>query len=130
MFFISACALCASVCLWSSVIVKEKLREKMGTKVIVILPSFLLKSLQFIFLFCQGGLQVQVASIVGQLKGTVISLDREDDTVKHRFVINPFKIMSLTLYMCKEWHWEPKAFCTKYISNLIWSEHTYRLNEL
>ena len=55
----------------------------MGTKVIVILPSFLLKSLQFIFLFCQGGLQVQVASIVGQLKGTVISLDREDDTVKH-----------------------------------------------
>lgn len=74
----------------------------MGTKVIVILPSFLLKSLQFIFLFCQGGLQVQVASIVGQLKGTVISLDREDDTVKHRFVINPFKIMSLTLYMCKE----------------------------
>lgn len=45
------------------------------TEVIVILPSFLLKSLQFIFLLCQGGLQVQVTSIMGQLKGTVIRLD-------------------------------------------------------
>lgn len=42
-----------------------------------ILPSFLLKSLQLIPLLCQGRLQVQVASIMGQLKGTVIRLNKE-----------------------------------------------------
>lgn len=40
-----------------------------------ILP-FLLKSFQFISLLSQGGLQVQVASIMGQLKGTVVRLQR------------------------------------------------------
>ncbi len=49
----------------------------METEVIVILPSFFLKSLQFIPLLRQGGLQVQVAPIMGQLKGTVIGLDRK-----------------------------------------------------
>lgn len=58
-------------------------KAKRETEAIVILPSFLLKSLQFIFLLCQGRLQVQVASIMGQLKGTVIRLDGEKDTVKH-----------------------------------------------
>lgn len=54
---------------------EEKAKRETETEVIVILPSFLLKSLQFIFLLCQGGLQVQVTSIMGQLKGTVIRLD-------------------------------------------------------
>lgn len=53
-----------------------KAKREMETEVIVILPSFLLKSLKFISLLRQGGLQVQVASIMGQLKGTVIRLDR------------------------------------------------------
>lgn len=52
-----------------------KAKGETETGVIIILPSFLLKSLQFISLLCEGGLQVQVASIMGQLKGTVIRLD-------------------------------------------------------
>lgn len=52
-------------------------KAKGETEVTVILPSFLLKSLQFIPLLCQGRLQVQIAAIVGQLKGTVIRLDRK-----------------------------------------------------
>lgn len=50
---------------------------------IFILP-FLLKSFQFISMLSQRGLQVQVASIMGQLKGTVVRLKRrrgqESDT--------------------------------------------------
>lgn len=42
---------------------------------IFILP-FLLKSFQFISLLSQRRLQVQVASIMGQLKGTVVRLQR------------------------------------------------------
>lgn len=42
---------------------------------IFILP-FLLKSFQFISLLSQRGLQVQVTSIMGQLKGTVVRLKR------------------------------------------------------
>lgn len=61
---------------WKSYRVRQR-HSKTG--VIVILPSFLLKSLQFISLFCQGRLQVQIASIMGQLKGAVIRLNRERD---------------------------------------------------
>lgn len=59
---------------------EAKAKRETETEVIVILPSFLLKSLQFISLLRQGGLQVQVASIMGQLKGTVIRLDGKEDT--------------------------------------------------
>lgn len=52
-----------------------KVKTGTETEAMVILPSFFLKTLQFISLLCQGRLQVQVASIMGQLKGTVIRLD-------------------------------------------------------
>lgn len=68
---------------------KEKLPEP---EVIDILPSFLLKSLQFISLLCQGRLQVQVASIVGQLQGTVIRLR---DTVKQRPRVSPLNMVTM-----------------------------------
>ena len=55
-----------------------KAKRETETAVIIILPSFLLKSLQFIFLLCQRRLQVQVASIMGQLKGTVVRLDGKE----------------------------------------------------
>lgn len=47
----------------------------------LLLPSVLLEPLQLISLLGQGGLQVQVASIVGQLEGAVIGLQRAEDTV-------------------------------------------------
>ena len=61
-------------------------RTETITKETVILPSVLLQSLQFIFLLCQGGLQVQVTSIMGQLESTVIRLvvgGKKGGTVKY-----------------------------------------------
>ncbi len=69
--------LCTCNCLLIKIRDSKGDKERHRDRGDVFLPSFLLKSLQFISLLCQGGLQVQVASIMGQLKGTVIRLDQK-----------------------------------------------------
>lgn len=66
---------CSMLCAWNCFLSLAIVRTE--RQVMAILPSFLLKSLQLIPLLCQGRLQVQVASIMGQLKGTVIRLNKE-----------------------------------------------------
>lgn len=71
---------CSFWCFQVLAIAKEKVKQQTEKDAIVILPSILLKSLQFILLFCQGRLQIQIASIMGQLEGAVIRLSMQPHT--------------------------------------------------
>lgn len=127
MFFIPACCVHANVC-FCLVTLTEMIREwESESKVSVILPSFLLKSLQFISLLCQGGLQVQVASIVGQLEGTVIRLDQKKTKLNTDQHLRCSKITLSASHVKNAAHWASIEYQVQLLSD---PSRTYARNHI